>query len=198
MITEIDIHEIIISAKNEVSHLNEIEASPGKIHHHLSKAFVAYVGRFLKKCYNAEEYEVKFQDYIDGRGVRGEWLFDAVVVKNRIIAEDKIEIKYPFQIDTVVESEMAAGIEALKADFPKLLVVNAKHKIYINGIEANDKKDEYIAKRYNIIKAIIEKQEDHSDYTICFVDHPRYWKNEHIIVKVYNIGGFTSDNPELP
>ncbi len=187
MIDESVIRELIKNAVNEIDLIDTRDFSLGKVHHYLSKAFVANVGRYFKSRYHDDSFQTRFQDFQNGKGVSGEWLFDVVIVRLKS-TEEESSVRYTSDVLIAIESELHEGKKAFIDDFSKLLVVNAAHKIYINGIGRAKQKDIYITKRLGLIKSILQDQKDRSTYTICFVDKPRCWKNEEIFVSIYDVG----------
>ena len=60
-------------------------------------------------------------------------------------------------------------------------------KIYINGVKNKSDKNKFVNERIEFIKSILNTQSDNANYFICFVDHPRYWKNNDVFVKILAI-----------
>lgn len=188
MITEAEIKDIINEAGKQMDAIDTKEFTEGKFNRYLSKAFVAGIGRFFKVKYIGDDLETKYQDFKNGKGISGEWLFDAAVVKVKSVeAKKKKQIKYPFKVEVAIESELDPGSKAFADDFSKLLVVNAVNKIYINGVKNKSDKNKYVNERIEFIKSILNSQSDNANYFICFIDHPRFWKDNNIFVKTLAI-----------
>lgn len=187
MITEMEIREVIKEGKNKINMKDTAGFSSGRLNRYLSKAFVAGIGEYFQKKYDQDDYETRFQGFHDGKGVSGEWLYDAIVVQMRGLSVENKQLRYPFKIEVVIESEFASGIQAFVDDFTKLLMVKAGNKIYINGVKRLKNKEAYIEERMKLIKAILAEQSDDSNYFICFIDHPALWKNDDIFIQIFNL-----------
>jgi hypothetical protein len=188
MITEAEIKNIISDSVKQMDAIDTTEFTEGKFNRYLSKAFVAGIGRYFAVKYDSKDFETKYQDFKNGKGISGEWLFDATVVKVKSVeAKKKKHIKYPFKVEVAIESELDPGSKAFTDDFSKLLVVNAVNKIYINGVKNKSDKNKYVNERIEFIKSILNTQSDIANYFICFVDHPRYWKDNDVFVKIIAI-----------
>ena len=186
MLTEIEIKTIVRKAFEEIEN-DAAELMGGKKHRHLSKAFVARIGTHFKNKFATAYSETRFQDYKDGKGIKGEWLLDIVVVNMR--KTDYKQVPYPDEIEVAIESEFAPGQKAFIDDFSKLLHIKATNKIYINGIKSSNK-EKYIAERMALIRELFVNRSDQSDYTICFVDHPYGWeKGKDPFVQIEKISG---------
>lgn len=188
MITENDIKELIKKAKDETKGLSIDATEIRKFHSHLSKAFVAGLGRFFRSKFTTDEYETRFKGYENGKGVSGEWLFDTAVVRVKsIVGKNNKLIKYPCKIVVAIESELDPGSKAFADDFSKLLIVDAENKLYVNGVKNKTDKEKYIRERMELINSILNSQSDASNYFICYVDHPSFWKNKDVFVRILEI-----------
>lgn len=187
MIEANEIISIIEWAKAEVAKADTKGFSEGKYNRHLSKAFVAGVGHWLRRTFPGPEYETMFQDYKAGRGVSGEWLFDASVVQQTSIKKENVSYLHVNSLKVAVESEMSSGFKDFLRDFSKLQVVNAEFKIYFNGVNAEKKKDRYVSERIRDIVNLIDKRSDNGFYIICFLDAPALWKKKSHYASVISI-----------
>ncbi|HWJ26870.1 MAG TPA: hypothetical protein VNS32_10035 [Flavisolibacter sp.] len=162
------------SVRQAVLNVIPLEVNPGKYHNLLSKSFVASVGNQLMEIYKEIDCDLCFRNwnYEKQIGISGEWLLDIVIAKRRPIND---RVGYIHELILALESEMAAGSKAFVDDFSKLLVVNAPIKVYINGVEAKDKKSRYIESRLKLIQDILANYNNNDKYYICFVDHPSVW-----------------------
>lgn len=177
MITTGSLKEIMSTAiKQAVLEVMPIETSPGKYHNLLSKAFVASVGKELKRFYKPPEFDHCFRDwnFEKQEGISGEWMLDVAIVRKRELNK---YAKYIYEVSLALESELNPNSKAFTEDFSKLLVVNARCKVYINGVKRIKDASVYINNRMNEIRTIMRKESVADKFFICFVSHPVFWKN---------------------
>ena len=76
---------------------------------------------------------------VDGTGKdSGEWLLDAIIAEKVVIPEKikgKKDSQHEFNtnLEWAIESEYNTSLKEFLADFSKLLVINSKNKLYLNG-----------------------------------------------------------------
>lgn len=64
--------------------MDTADYSQGKFNHHLYKAFVAQVGKFLKHQFDGPLLETRYQEYTEGKGESGELQYDVAAIKKLV------------------------------------------------------------------------------------------------------------------
>lgn len=128
-----------------------------------SAKFVFEVSNELYQNLNRVDLDLKVQQVSDGgHKTSGEWLFDAAVVKAQEINESGSRNSTQLintEIEWALESEYATGLKALCDDFSKLLVVKAKHLVYLNGLnqQSDSGIENYIKTRLQTIEGFLNQ-----------------------------------------
>ena len=110
---------------------------------------------------------------VNDQGIRksGEWLVDACITE-----EHREAGNLPF-IDRIVfamESESNTGQRAFNDDFAKLVHLNAKYKLYLNGLSQTTHRGmcDYIKRRCEYVEAILNRIQPSGEFYLGFWPSP--------------------------
>lgn len=157
-----------------------------------SSVFVSSVADLLAEEFKAEIERKeacccvqKFNEKIKKR-IPGEWLLDIVIAKQTELRDEKkkrSKAKMISEILWAVESESDTGLDQFAKDFGKLLCVNSKNYLYLNGMnQSSAGMKDYKERRLETIKNtdfISERlKEINGRFFIGFWPVPELWRKK--------------------
>ena len=163
-----------------------------------STLFVQYVcDALIHLCPSNKEFHLFCQRINDewcGKKP-GEWLLDGVIAQVLEIEERKIRKPFRTNIEWAVESEASTRLEDFLDDFGKLMVVESKNKLYLNGYRSDtlEKYINYRDKRLKIATELLTNFHTKGNFYFGFWPSPagNFWDEvtiENHIIEVYKWG----------
>ena len=150
-------------------------AGPGR----LSSKFVYEVGRAVHACIARRSRGcrlrvIKVED--GGKREPGEWLVDACVTMERAISGNCPFIE---RIVFAMESESNTGKRAFNDDFAKLVHLEAKHKLYMNGLNHRTAggMETYMEGRREYAEAVLDRFPPSGEFYLGFWPSPEKPRN---------------------
>jgi len=150
-----------------------------------SAIFVAEIANLLysKTVANQENDNYKycnnFIDVKDGKRVSGEWLLDITITEQiEVTDREKKQSRALINSEIIwaVESEAATSLPAFAEDFGKLLCVQAKNYLFLNGLDQKKIKDQqaFIDRRLDTITDLLQKINFHpnDNFYVAFWPSP--------------------------
>lgn len=124
-----------------------------------SARFVEEVGRKLHANFGQSgKLSVQEVDIDKGRKKKGEWLLDIAIAERHEVKEtDHGSSKWiPYRLLWAVESEYSTSLEAMCDDLGKLLVVNSRNYLYLNGLNQQFGNTEpYVQRRLKTVAGVL-------------------------------------------
>ena len=128
-----------------------------------SAKFVYEVAERLRELEGLRSDQIDVQR-VDERGDKkpGEWLLDIAIAKRIEICDpgrpNDRPVSMRASLQWAVESEFAVSLESFAEDFGKLLCVNAKNRMYLNGMNQDSEKtrSSYVNRRLETVRAALD------------------------------------------
>lgn len=146
----------------------------------LSAKFVYEVSTAIHQCLTQRSPRLRLKVIkVDDEGKKepGEWLVDACITEEHCerMGDARVPHRFIDRIVLAMESESSTGRQAFNDDFAKLIHLEGKYKLYLNGLDQKTCRgmSKYIKGRCEYVESILKRVQPSGEIYLGFWPSPR-------------------------